>query len=434
MLEHFFNLTGHRTTVRTEAAAGLVTFLTSSYILAVNPQIMAVSGMPVEPLFTATALAIICGTLAMGLFANLPLLLAPGMGLNIYFAYSIVAGKGYSWNHALTAVFLSGLLFFAVSLLGVRSIILRAVPESVKHSLSASIGLMIAALGLKNAGVLVFREGFVSLGDVTGGAPLLALLGIAVTGVLLTLRFRAAVLAGIIATTLLGMATGVTDSSALSGGIVSLPPSIAPISMAFGADPERIFSLDFAVIVFTLFCIDMFDSLGTFVGVFDFFGGEEKRRYDSAIPRALLVDAGATAIGACLGVNTVTTYVESATGITAGGRTGLTAAVAAGFMILALFLSPLILMIPPAATAPAMVVTGMFMMQLATRLDYSDFAQGLPAIASILVTVMTFSISDGLMFGWIGYLLFMLASGRRDKLDRVTILVGVFFLIRMVLV
>ena len=239
---------------------------------------------------------------------------------------------------------------------------------------------------------------------------------------------------GIIVTTLLGMAMGVTDPEAFADGIVSLPPSIVPISMAFSVDPQRIFSLDFAVIVFTLFCIDMFDSLGTFVGVFDFFGGEEKRRYESAVPRALLVDAGATAVGACLGVNTVTTYIESATGITAGGRTGLTAVTAAGFMGLALFFSPFILVIPPAATAPAMVVTGACLLQLVARLDYSDLAQTLPAIVGILVTVMTFSISDGLMFGWIGYLIFMLASGRREKLDRITILVGTFFLIRIALV
>ncbi|MDR1744863.1 MAG: NCS2 family permease [Planctomycetota bacterium] len=433
MLERFFKLRNHKTTVGTEAMAGLLTFLTAVYILAVNPMILSGTGMPRDALFTATALAIIVGTLLMGLFANMPFILAPGMGINVFFAYAVVAGKGYSWQEALTAVLLAGILFFASGALGLRNLLFRGFPEPLKHSMTISLGLMIATIGLKNAGVLVMNQGFVSLGAVTHGAPLLALLGVVITGIFLAMGIRVAILAGIIATTILGVFMGVTDASGLSGGIVSLPPSISPIAMAFTFDASRILTMDFMVVIFTLMVIDIFDSLGTFIGVFNHFTPEEKVRYEAGIPAALMADAAATVTGACFGVSTVTTFVESSTGIQVGGRTGLTAVFIAVLTTLALFASPLFLMVPAAATAPALVLVGMFMMAMSRKIEWLDVSEGRPSLMMLLVTAFTMSISDGLMFGWIGYMIFKLVMRRWRDLNPTVIVVGLFFIARLIL-
>lgn len=433
MLERFFRLKDHKTTVGTEMMAGLLTFLTAVYILAVNPMILSNAGMPQDALFTATALAIIVGTLLMGFFANMPFILAPGMGINVYFAYSIVAGKGYSWQEALTAVLLAGILFFASGALGLRRILLKGFPEPLKHAMTISLGLMIATIGLSNAGVLQINQGFIKLGSITQGAPLLAMLGIVITGAFLALGVRTAILAGIVCTTVLGVFMGVTDYSRLSEGVVSLPPSIGPIAMAFDFNTARILTMDFFVVIFTLMVIDIFDSLGTFIGVFNHFTPEEKVRYESGIPAALMADAAATVTGACFGVSTVTTFVESSTGIQAGGRTGLTAIFIAILTALALFASPLFLMVPAAATAPALVLVGMFMMAMSRKINWLDVSEGLPSLMMMMVTAMTLSISDGLMFGWIGYMIFKLFMGRYKDLNPTVIIVGLFFIARLLL-
>ncbi len=437
MLERFFKLKEHGTTVSTEMLAGLATFLTAAYVLAVNPDILAKTGMPVEALFSATAIAIIIGTMLMALFANLPFILAPGMGINMYFTYSIVLQKGYTWQEALTMVLLAGILFVLTGAFGLREALVRGFPEPLKHAMTVALGLMIATIGLSNAGVVVFKQGFVSLGNITDvhGAPFLTLIGLVITGILVSLNFRGAVLVAIAATTIIGAFTGVTNyQNVIQNGAFSAPPSVAPIAMAFSLDWGRILTFDFGVAIITLLAIDVFDSLGTFVGVFNHFDGEQKRQYESRVPRALMCDAIATVAGACLGTSTVTTYVESSTGIAAGGRTGLTSVTISLLVLAALFASPLFLMIPSAATGPALVVVGMYMMGLSTKIRFNEADEGLPAIIMILVTALTWSISDGLMFGWLGYVIFKLCAGKMKDLNATILLVGVFFLARLIFI
>lgn len=431
MLERFFRLGEHRTTPSIEIMAGVTTFLTSAYILVVNPMVQSSAGMPRPALFTATCIAIIAGTLLMGLMANMPFILAPGMGINMYFAYAIVQGKGYSWQEALTAVLLAGILFVLSGVLGLRQLLLRSFPEPMKHMITVSLGLMIAVIGMKSAGIIVIKEGFVALGNIRSGGPALALIGILATGLLLAAKMRAAVLLGIILTTVLGIFTGVTDYNSLKEGFVSLPPSISPIAMAFSFDTARILTLDFLIVIFTLFIIDMFDSLGTFVGVLNRFEGGDLKRYENDIPKALMADAIATVVGSCVGTSTVTTYVESSTGIAAGGRTGLTSMTIIGLVIIALFASPMFLMIPAAATAPALIVVGMYMMAQAAKIDFYDAGEGIPAVIGILVTALTSSISDGLMLCWVGYVAIKVLRGKRADMNAPTIVVGVFFLLRL---
>lgn len=434
MLERFFKLSERKTTIGTEFMAGLATFLTATYILIVNPQVQASTGMPQKALFTATALSIIIGTLLIGLFANMPFILAPGMGINMYFAYSIVGGMKYTWQEALTAVLIAGVLFVLSGLLGLRRLLLEGFPEPLKHAMTVSLGLMIAVIGLKNADLVVLGEKAITLGTVTKGAPLLALVGLLITGALLSMRLRSAVLLGIAATTIFGMFNGVTDyTETIKNGIFSLPPDVSPIAFAFSWDWSRILTADFAVIVFTLFALDIFDSLGTFIGVFNHFDGEERKQYEAGIPRALMCDAAATVAGACLGASTVTTYVESSTGIAAGGRTGLVSVFIACLVFVALFASPLFLMVPKAATTPALVIVGMYMMKQSHRIEWSEVSEGLPAIIMVLVTALTSSISDGLMFGWLSYVVFKLIAGKGRELNGTILAVAAFFLVRFIL-
>ena len=434
MLEKYFKLKENDTSVFIEIMAGVATFLTAVYVLFVNPLVLADAGMPRDALFTATALSIIVGTLLMAFFANMPLILAPGMGINAYFAYSIVKGQGYTWQEALTAVLIAGVVFLALGAIGVRKILLEGFPEPLKHAMTVSLGLMIAGIGLKNAGVVIFQEGFIKLGDVTRGGGLLALIGIFVTGVLMSLRLRAAILLGIVITTVIGCFTGVTNYQSLAAsGVVSLPPSIAPIALHFSFDPSRLFTMDFAAVVFALIILDIFDSLGTFIGVFNNFSPDVRKRYEAQIPRALMCDAGATVAGALLGVSTVTTYVESSTGVQAGGRTGLTAVTISFLMFVSLFAAPLFLMVPAAATAPALVVVGMLMMNSAGKVSWLDPSEGLPAVAMIMTTALTWSISDGLMFGWLGFFLFKLFTGKFSQLNATVTVVALFFFARLLM-
>lgn len=433
MLDRFFRISERHSSISTEIMAGLLTFLTAAYILVVNPAVQSASGMPRGALFTATAVAMIIGTALMGLFANMPFVLAPGMGVTLFFAYAIILGKGYSWQEALTAVLFAGLAFLITGAIGLRKLLLDGFPEPLKHAMTISLGLMIGCIGLKNAGILEFKEGFVKLGDIQNGAPLLALIGIVLTGLLLCLKLRMAILLGIILTTMIGVLTGVTDYQALENGVISMPPSISPIFMKFSFENARIWTMDFFVIVFALLVIDIFDSLGTFVGVFNHFSPDDKKVYEAGIPRALMCDAAATVLGSCLGASTVTTYVESSTGIQAGGRTGLTSMTIAALAVIALFASPLFLMVPAAATAPALVMVGMFMMAMSAKIVWDDVSEALPAVLMVLVTAFTWSISDGLMFGWIAYMLFKIAKGRAADLNLTVVVVGLFFIAKLLL-
>lgn len=434
-MDKLFKIRQSGSTVGTEIFAGVTTFLTLTYILIVNPSILSATGMPADSLFTATALGAIVGTFLVAVVANLPFAMAPGMGVNAFFAFALVLGQGYSWQDALTMVLISGALFLLAGVLGLRQALLRCFPEPLKYAVSLSIGLMIAYIGLKNVGLLVYENGFFHFGDVTNtqGPQFLALVGIIITGILIARNVYAAVLVGIILTTIIGLANGQTNvQPIIDKGIFSLPPSIAPISFAFNFDWEKILSFNYMMAILTLFAVDIFDSLGTMVGISLYYTGDAKKTYDERIPSALMCDAAATVVGACFGTSTVTTYVESSAGVAAGGRTGLTSLTTVVLFAAAMFIFPLFSIIPGAATVPALIVVGMYMAAMSRQLNFQDPSEGLPAVLCALVTTMTMSISDGLMFAWLSYTALKLFSGKKNELSGLTLIVALFFLIRLV--
>ncbi|MDR1613203.1 MAG: NCS2 family permease [Planctomycetota bacterium] len=431
-MEKWFKLKEHNVTPGIEIIAGITTFLTMAYILVVNPMILSSTKMPKDPLFTATAVSVIIATVLMAFWANMPFALAPGMGINAFFTYVVVLGKGYSWQEALTGVFVSGILFLVLSLTGLRQALVNDFPEALKYAVGASLGLMIATIGMKNCGLIIV-DGTSSrfiLGDIRGGAPLLALVGLAITAVILALKIKGGLLLGIAITTIIGIITGQTDLSLLGGSPVSLPPSIGPIFFSFSGDFSRILTLDFLIVIFTFLFVDIFDTLGTFLGVMHRVG-IDSGNYKERIPKALMCDAIGTIAGAIVGTSTVTTYVESSAGVTAGGRTGLTSFTVSVLFFISLFFAPLFRIVPSAATAPAMIIVGLFLMEVATRINFEDIAEGVPAILTILVTALTVSISDGLMFGWVSLTLIKLFSGRIKELNAVTLVFAAIFILKM---
>lgn len=385
-MEKLFKLKEHGTSVKVEVLAGLTTFMTMAYILIVNPIILSKTGMDFGAVFTATALSAAIATLVMAFVANLPFALAPGMGLNAFFAYAVVLGMGYSWEFALTAVFLEGIIFLILTAFNVREAIVNSIPQNIKKAISVGIGLFIAFIGLANAGIIVKSpaEGLiVALGTITGGPGLLAIIGIIITGILLAFKVRGALLLGIVATTIIGFPMGITHLPAAESSWV--PPSLAPILFKF--DFSQIFTLDMLIVLFTFLFVDMFDTVGTLIGVSTKAGLIDK---DGNIPKvkgALFADAVGTTVGACLGTSTVTTYVESAAGVAEGGRTGLTAFTAAILFLVALFLSPLFLMVPGAATAPVLVIVGLFMMSPIKEIDLDNYTESIPAFLHVTPTI-----------------------------------------------
>ena len=369
MLKKLFGFDSTKTTIRTEIVAGITTFLTMSYILAVNPTIFGeLDGMPVGSVFTSTALAAIVGCLAMAFVGKLPFGLAPGMGLNAFFVYSVCMGMGYSWQFALTAVLIEGLIFIVLTLTNLREAIVNAIPMSLRNAIGAGIGLFIAFIGLKSAGVVVADGAtLVALGDVTSGSALLAFIGLVITGFMYSRNVPGAILLGIIITMVIGIPLGVTEFK----GIVSAPESIAPIFCQFEFD--KIFSVDMLVVVFTFFFIDMFDTVGTLVGVCTKAKMMDENGNIYRVKQAFMADSIATTAGALLGTSTTTTYVESAAGVAQGGRSGLTALVVGGCFVIAMFFSPLFLSIPSAATAPALIIVGLLMVEQIKNIDFDDF-------------------------------------------------------------
>ncbi|HSO86158.1 MAG TPA: NCS2 family permease, partial [Draconibacterium sp.] len=348
MLEKFFNLSGNKTTVKTEVLAGITTFMTMAYILAVNPDILSATGMDKGAVFTATALSALIATLVMALYAKLPFALAPGMGLNAFFAFTVVLGMGHSWQFALTAVFIEGLIFIALTAFNIREMIVNSIPMNMKHAISVGIGLFIAFIGLKNAGIIASSPAtFVTLGDVTNltenAGAAVALVTLIITGILLALRVKGALLYGILIGAVIGLPVGITH---LPESFDLTPPSLSPIFMKF--EWTQVLTLDMLVVVFTFLFVDMFDTVGTLIGVSSKANMLDKEGRVPRVKQALMADAVGTTVGAMLGTSTVTTYVESAAGVSEGGRTGLTSLTVAGLMILALFLSPIFLMIPGA--------------------------------------------------------------------------------------
>ena len=429
-MEKFFKLKEHNTNVRTEVIAGITTFMTMGYILVVNPGILSTTGMPFDAVFTATVLSSIVATLVMALYANYPFALAPGMGLNAFFAFTVVGIMGYSWQFALTAVLLEGIIFVILTFLNVREAILNAIPLNLKHAVSVGIGMFIAFIGLNGAGIVVMGEGTpLMLGEVNTGTAAVAIVGLLLTGVMLAKKVKGALLWGIILTTAISIPVGLTTLPATP---VSLPPSIAPIAFQF--DFSNIFSLDMLIVLFTFLFVDMFDTVGTLIGVSVKADLLDESGNLPGAKRALFADAVGTTVGACLGTSTVTTYVESAAGVADGGRTGLTALSTAGMFAIALFLSPLFLMVPAAATAPALILVGLFMMSPILKIDLEDFTEAIPAFLTIIMMPLAYSIAEGIAFGVASYMILKFVTGRAKEVSMVTYIVGIIFVLRFIFI
>lgn len=450
-MENFFKLKEHGTDVKTEVIAGLTTFMTMAYILAVNPSILGATGMDTGAIFTSTALASAIGSFCMALFANLPFVLSAGMGLNAYFAYTVVLGMGYSWEVALTAVFVEGIIFIILSLTNVREAIFNAIPASLKVAVSVGIGLFITFIGLQNAHIVVDGSTLVGLfsfnGSVKAGTfqsegitVVLALIGLLITAFLVIKNVKGNILLGILITWVLGIIcqlTGLYVPNAEAGfyslipsGIISAPASVAPT--LFKMDFSAIASLNFVVVVFAFLFVDIFDTLGTLIGCATKANMLDKEGKLPGIKGALMADAVGTTVGACLGTSTITTFVESSSGIAEGGRTGLTSIVSGLLFILALFFSPIFLAIPSFATAPALIVVGFFMMQSVAKINWSDMLEAIPAFICIFAMPFMYSISEGISFGVISFVVLNAVAGKAKKITPLMWVLAVLFILKYI--
>lgn len=431
-LQKTFGLNPAKHSVRTEIIAGITTFLTMAYILAVNPSIFSAlesQGMPTNAVFTATALAAIVGCLVMSIYAKKPFGLAPGMGLNAFFVYTVCLAMGHPWQMALTAIFLEGILFILLTVTNVRKLIVDAIPVTMKRAIGAGIGLYIAFIGLKSAGIIVNSEATsVALGSFSEPAVILSIIGFLITSVLVILNVKGGMLLGIIATTLIGIPMGVTNFN----GVMSTPPSIAPIFCQF--EWSQILSWDMVAIVFTFLFIDMFDTIGTVVGVSVKSGMVDKDGNVDGINKVLMADAVATVAGAVFGTSTTTTYIESASGVSEGGRTGLTSFTIAVCFAIALMFSPLFLAIPGAATGPVLFIVGVMMASPVRDIDWSDYSEAIPAFVTMLLMPLAYSISDGIMLGMITYTLLNALAGKFKKVSVMMWILAVLFILRYVLI
>ncbi|MEE0317513.1 MAG: NCS2 family permease [Bacteroidales bacterium] len=431
-LQKTFGLNPAKHSVRTEIIAGITTFLTMAYILAVNPSVFSAlesQGMPTNAVFTATALAAIVGCLVMSIYAKKPFGLAPGMGLNAFFVYTVCLAMGHPWQMALTAIFLEGILFILLTVTNVRKLIVDAIPVTMKRAIGAGIGLYIAFIGLKSAGIIVNSEATsVALGSFSEPAVILSIIGFLITSVLVILNVKGGMLLGIIATTLIGIPMGVTNFN----GVMSTPPSIEPIFCQF--EWSQILSWDMVAIVFTFLFIDMFDTIGTVVGVSVKSGMVDKDGNVDGINKVLMADAVATVAGAVFGTSTTTTYIESASGVSEGGRTGLTSFTIAVCFAIALMFSPLFLAIPGAATGPVLFIVGVMMASPVRDIDWSDYSEAIPAFVTMLLMPLAYSISDGIMLGMITYTLLNALAGKLKKVSVMMWILAVLFILRYVLI
>lgn len=420
MLQKLFGFDPKKSTVKTEIMAGITTFLSMAYILAVNPDILSATGMDKGAVFTTTVVISAVITMFMGLYAKLPFALAPGMGLNAFFAYTVCLIMGYTWQFALTAVFLEGLIFILLTVTNIREKIVDIIPTTLKNAISVGIGLFIAFIGLKSANIIVNDDAtLVKLGDITSGAALLGIIGTIITSILLVKKVKGGLLLGILITTIIGIPMGVTTLN----GFISTPPSIEPILFKFEWD--KIFTTDMAIVVFTFLFVDLFDTIGTLIGVSTRAGLMK----DGKIPRikqAFFVDAIGTTAGAVMGTSTITTFVESAAGVEEGGRSGLTAFVAGVCFMLAIFFAPFFLAIPASATAPVLVLVGLMMMASVVKIDFNDFAESVPAFLCIICMPLCYSISDGIILGHLCYVILNTLCGKWKKVT-----VGMYILAAM---
>ena len=429
-MEKFFKLKERGTDVKTEIMAGITTFMTMAYILAVNPGILSASGMGFGRVFAATAITSAIATLVMGLLANLPFALSAGMGLNAFFAYTVCLGMGYSWQWALTAIFCEGIIFLILTFFNIREAIVNSIPHSLKKAIAAGFGLFIAFIGLQNAGIIVGGATLVELsGSWFKGSAGVAMIGLVITSLLLIKKVKGALLIGIVITTIIGIPFGVTQ---YAGG--SYLPS-APYFFEFAF--KDIFSsgktiFDFIVVMFTFLFIDMFDTVGTLIGCAGKSGLIAEDGSIQNCKEALFADAIGTTVGAIFGTSTVTTFVESASGVSEGGRTGLTAVTVSVLFLLSLFLEPLFGSIPSAATAPALIIVGVMMISPVLDIDFSDYTEAIPAFLTILFMVCAYSISDGIMFGMLFYVLVKIFSGKIKEIGVTTWIIAALFIAKII--
>lgn len=425
MLEKIFHLSKNKTNVKTEVLAGVTTFLTMAYILVVNPSILSQSGMDISAVFTATALASFIGTVIMALVANYPFGMAPGMGLNAFFTFTICLTMKFSWQTALAASLIEGIIFLGLNFFKVRQAIIDSVPQTLKYAISIGIGFFISFIGLQDAGIIVASPAtLVTLGNVKSPAVLLAFVGIVLIAILYYKNVKGSFIIGMFSVYVLGVIFGVAN---FPTGIVSLPPSIAPVFMQF--DFKSAMVIGIIPVIITMLFIDIFDSIGTLIGLASKAGYLDEKGNVLNADKVLTADAIGSTIGACLGTSTPVAYIESAAGIAEGGRTGLAGLTIAALFFLSLFFSPILTVIPSFATAPVLIVLGLLMMEPITKIDFSDFTEGLPVFLTLMLTLLTYSITNGLAFGFISYVLIKVFTGKAKEVPKSMYVISILFII-----
>ncbi|AWK53001.1 guanine permease [Clostridium beijerinckii] len=425
MLEKIFHLSKNKTTVKTEILAGITTFFTMAYILVVNPDILSQSGMDKSAVFTATALASCIGTLIMSFIANYPFGMAPGMGLNALFTFTICLTMKFSWQTALAASLIEGFIFLALNLFKIRQVIIDSVPQTLKHAISIGIGFFIAFIGLQGSGIVVANPAtLVGLGNIKSAPVLLAFAGVVLIAILYHKNVKGSFIIGMFAVYALGVVFGVAE---LPKGIVSMPPSVAPVFMQFDFKSAMVIGIIPAIM--TMLFIDIFDSIGTLIGLASKAGYLDEKGNVLNADKVLTADAIGSAVGACLGTSTPIAFVESAAGIAEGGRTGLAGVTIAALFFLSLFFSPILTVIPGFATAPVLIVLGLLMMEPITNVDFSDFTEGLPVFLTLILTLLTYSITTGLAFGFISFVLIKIFTGKAKEVPKSMYIVSILFII-----
>lgn len=428
LLEKVFKLSENNTNVKTEVLAGITTFMTIAYILVVNPTILGEAGMDKGAVFTATAIASAIGCIIMGFLANYPIILAPSMGINAFFTYTVVLGMGYTWQFALCAMFIEGIIFILLTVTNVREKIIECMPDVLKHAITAGIGLFITFIGLVNAGIVQQGGAIISLGNVKSPVVLLSIIGLMIAATLLIKNVNGAFLISIIITSVIGMVFSIVP---MPTGVIDLPPSIQPVFMkALDVGKSQIFSLDMLVIVLTLLFVNMFDSIGFLLGIADKANLLDENGNMPNVKKALLAESVSTTISSVLGTSTLATTVESGSGIAVGGRTGLTAVITGILFLISLFFAPLFVSIPPQATAPILIFVGFLMASSILRINFNDFTDAIPAFITFVMMPLSYSVADGIMFGIISYTFLKLASGKKDQAKLSLIILSIVFILK----
>lgn len=430
-LEKIFKLKENNTNVKTEVLAGVTTFMTIAYILVVNPTILGQAGMDKGAVFTATAIASAIGCLVMGLLANYPIILAPSMGINAFFTYTVVLGMGYTWQFALCAMFIEGIIFILLTVTNVREKIIECMPDVLKHAITAGIGLFITFIGFVNAGIIKQGGAIISLGDIKSSTVLLAVAGLIIASALLIRKVNGAFLIAIIITSAIGMALAIVP---MPQGVVDVPPSIQPVFMkVFEVQKAQIFSLDMIVVVLTLLFVNMFDSIGFLLGIADRANLIDEDGNMPGVKKALLAESLSTTVSSLLGTSTLATTVESGSGIAVGGRTGLTAVITAVLFFVSLFFAPLFTSIPAQATSPVLILVGFMMASSILKINFEDFTDAIPAFLTFIIMPLAYSVADGIMFGIISYTILKLLSNKKEDVGLSLIVLTIVFILKFAL-